>query len=86
VTFTLTLPESTPQPGDENGDGKVDAADYVAWLKMDGSTSGYAAWRSHFGEVGGGVAFAASAHAVPEPAGALLLLIGAIPGIWKRLR
>jgi hypothetical protein len=81
VTFTLTLPESTPQPGDENGDGKVDAADYVAWLKMDGSPGGYSAWRTHFGETGGtGSALSApsNAVAVPEPAGALLLLLAAV--------
>ena len=37
-------------PGDFNGDGIVDAADYVIWRKNDGSQVGYDMWRSHFGQ------------------------------------
>jgi len=40
-------------PGDHNGDGTVDAADYVAWRKTDGLPPGYDAWRTHFGEPAG---------------------------------
>jgi hypothetical protein len=72
--------EAHEMPGDENGDGKVDAADYVAWLKMDASPAGYPEWRTHFGEAGGvGAALSAASNAVavPEPAGALLLLLAA---------
>ena len=54
-------------PGDFNGDGRVDAADYVKWRKSDGSPFGYNTWRTHFGTAGGaGSGFAASS--VPEPA------------------
>jgi hypothetical protein len=36
-------------PGDFNDDGRVDAADYVAWRKTDGTQLGYNTWRTHFG-------------------------------------
>ena len=35
--------------GDYNGDGKVDAADYVVWRKTDDATAGYSDWRTNFG-------------------------------------
>jgi hypothetical protein len=54
------------QPGDHNGDGKVDAADYVAWRKTPGAfggdPGGYNTWRENFGEGGAG-----GGNAVPEP-------------------
>src|SRR5262249_23510179 len=37
--------------GDFNGDGVVDAADYVLWRKANGTQDGYNSWRTHFGEV-----------------------------------
>jgi hypothetical protein len=36
-------------PGDYNQDGTVDAADYVAWRKDDGTKAGYDTWRANFG-------------------------------------
>jgi hypothetical protein len=73
--------------GDFNDDGKVDAADYVIWrmnetannpLPNDDGLATQAErfdlWRANFGEMempGGG-----SGGAVPEPAAALLLMIG----------
>jgi formylglycine-generating enzyme len=52
-------------PGDFNGDGKVDAADYVVWREYDGNdTTSYATWRANFGNPAGG---AAVVTAVPEP-------------------
>jgi len=39
---------------DHNSDGAVNAADYPAWRKMDGSVGGYNAWFSDFGVSGGG--------------------------------
>jgi len=63
--------ESAPGPtGDYNGDGKVDAADYVVWRKTDGTPAGYNAWRANFGQtVGAGSLVPADmgVHAVPEP-------------------
>jgi hypothetical protein len=62
--------------GDYNGDGKVDAADYVVWRKNPaahgGDPGGYNAWRINFGATSGGVG-ALSAYAVPETAGAALM-------------
>lgn len=37
-------------PGDYNGDGTVDAADYVVW-RRDGSVLGYNTWRANFGRL-----------------------------------
>jgi hypothetical protein len=75
--------------GDYNGDGAVDAADYVVWRKHLGSASvlyndntpgmvtqeDYTEWREHFGDVASGVVTAATNRiAVPEPGGVILLL------------
>ena len=43
----IFVPEYT---GDFNGDLKIDAADYVAWRKTDGTPQGYDTWRTRFGE------------------------------------
>jgi hypothetical protein len=57
---------SPGQPGDYNEDGKVDAADYVAWRKLPGlfggDPAGYNTWRENFGEGSAG-----GAAGVPEP-------------------
>jgi hypothetical protein len=69
---------TTVIPGDYNFDGTVDAADYVMWRKTDGTQMGYDIWRAHFGrKVGGGPT---SNTTVPEPAAALLLVLGAAVG------
>src|SRR5207253_11491905 len=36
-------------PGDFNGDGRVDAADYVVWRKANGPAANYDLWRTNFG-------------------------------------
>jgi hypothetical protein len=56
--------------GDLNGDGKVDAADYVFWRKT--ISGDYATWRLNFGRTV--VASGAAAAAVPEPASFVLLV------------
>jgi hypothetical protein len=61
--------------GDHNKDGKVDAADYVAWRKDPdafGGDLGYSMWVQHFGEPAGG-----GAAGVPEPATLLVLVVAA---------
>jgi glucose/arabinose dehydrogenase len=65
--------------GDFNGDGRVDAADYVVWRKGLGTIftlTDYDLWRSNFGRIvgtpGGG---ASGRSAVPEPAAATLLVV-----------
>lgn len=77
-------------PGDYNGDGIVDAADYVGWRDTLGSTTTLAAdgngnneidagdydvWRANFGRTAGSGA-SESNSAVPEPTSALALLAG----------
>jgi hypothetical protein len=56
-----------PVDPDHNGDGIVDAADYVAWKKspgdFGGDPAGYDAWQDHFAEAAPG-----AGGAVPEPA------------------
>lgn len=75
-------------PGDYNGDGVVDVADYTVWRDSLGSGFGvfaadgdgdgfvtiddYAVWRNHFGEGAPGAAAAA-----PEPGAAALILAAA---------
>ncbi len=41
--------------GDYNGDGKVDAADYVKWRDSIGTQAAYDVWRANFGASGGGL-------------------------------
>jgi autotransporter-associated beta strand protein len=71
-------------PGDYNGDGKVDAADYVLWRKSPGSfggdPAGYNTWRTNFGSGSPGSGSGLSAAAVPEP-GSLSLVIFAISSV-----
>jgi hypothetical protein len=62
--------------GDFNGDGTVDAADYVVWRKTDGTPEGYDAWRANFGQTAG--SGSSSSPAVPEPATAVLLILAAL--------
>ena len=38
---------------DFNGDGKVDASDYLVWRHNNGSTADYALWRTKFGQATG---------------------------------
>jgi hypothetical protein len=71
--------------GDFNGDGAVNAADYVVWRKTDGSQAGYDEWRTNFGRTSGSGSALGSA-AVPEPS-ALLLAAAAVLGLgWVRRR
>jgi hypothetical protein len=70
-------------PGDYNDDGKVDAADYVVWRKTGGPPSDYTTWRTNFGQPGGGGSVW-NAN-VPEPAGALLFMLGAAIGSGRTL-
>lgn len=66
-------------PGDLNGDGLVNAADYVFWRdQMSDDITGYNNWRNDFGgSAGSGSAVNA---AVPEPS-SLVILISAVVGL-----
>ena len=63
-------------PGDFDDDGDVDGNDFLVWQQGFGDefdAGDLTEWQSHFGE-GGNVTAAASA--VPEPAAAMLMLLG----------
>jgi hypothetical protein len=60
--------------GDYNSDGLINAADYVAWRKLQsqfGAEPGYQAWKQQFGQSSPG-----AGGAVPEPTSAILLILG----------
>jgi hypothetical protein len=57
MKFTLAegLEEAGPLTGDYNGDGSVDAGDYVVWRKSNiNGEQGFQDWRTNFGSTGGG--------------------------------
>jgi hypothetical protein len=81
--------------GDFNGDGAVDAADYVMWRKIDGSPAAYVLWRANFGRMVGAASRAAPGQlgpprlggptaALPEPAGILMVLAALVAGDYCR--
>ncbi|MEX0643202.1 MAG: autotransporter-associated beta strand repeat-containing protein [Pirellulales bacterium] len=75
-------------PGDFNGDGFVDAADYVTWRKTLGDTTNYNKWRTNFGGGSGSSAafpeLADGTAAVPEPATLALLAMASLVFLGRR--
>jgi len=77
-------------PGDFNLDGKVDAADYVAWRKgilVASTPANYNLWRANFGAHTGSGSLEGAG--VPEPACGVMLVaaVGCLPmGRSRRLR
>jgi len=73
--------------GDYNGNGIVDAADFVEWRKGLGTTytqNDYTVWRANFGRTAGSGAGAGAAPVsavVPEPSSVVGLLVCAVVGI-----
>lgn len=85
--------------GDYNGNGVVDAADYVVWRKNLGSgtsllnddTPGvgqddYTRWRTHFGQIAGSGLAAGVPVVVPEPAAALGMFVVGVFVMGSRRR
>jgi hypothetical protein len=88
----VLVPTLAPQglAGDYNDNGTVDAADYVLWRNNVGTanplendpiggtigTAHYDQWRANFGKSAGSGSALAQLVAVPEPAGAILLVLG----------
>jgi hypothetical protein len=63
-------------PGDFNDDGIVDAADYAAWRKSDGTSTGFITWRANFGRQSSGSgseSVIGDSSAIPEPRSILLI-------------
>jgi hypothetical protein len=85
-------------PGDYNNNGVVDASDYVVWRNNQGSTNvlandpiggtigvaQYNQWRTHLGQTAGSGSATSRNAIVPEPASALLLLIGMLAMCSRR--
>jgi hypothetical protein len=82
LAFEIETPSPGPA-GDFNGDGRVDAADYVVWRKTNGSPAGYNDWRTNFGRTSGSAA-GQVAGAVPEPTAVALAAIGLLFVATKR--
>lgn len=69
-------------PGDYNGDGMVDAADYTVWRDggaPDSGIGGYNLWVSNYGSSN-------SAVSVPEPTSLLLCVLGVCLGAGRKSR
>ncbi len=80
ITFLGTV-SRIDQSGDFDGNGAVDAADYVAWREGLGSVNtqaDYNGWRTHFGQTVGTGSRASANEAVPEPSVMLLATLGGV--------
>jgi hypothetical protein len=87
--LSLALQFAPLLPGDFNYDDSVDAADYVVWRTNPGgiyTPNDYTIWRAHFGQTASSGSGSSAGAAIPEPASALLTLIGAAVGWWRRRR
>jgi CRISPR-associated Cas5-like protein len=69
--------------GDFNGDGAVNAADYVVWCKI-GLRFGFEAWRANFGVPGTGSGTAMS-EPLPEPSAIALAVCAIFTGFTEVL-
>ena len=63
---TIDWAVTAPLPGDYNGSGVVDAADYTVWRDSGGSQGAYNIWKANFGNSFSPGGFAAGVVAAPE--------------------
>jgi hypothetical protein len=78
TSVLLTIVDSA-LGGDYNGDGTVDAADYVVWRKNDGTQAGYEEWSANFGlALSGDGSGDSNVARVPEPSGVVILLAAVV--------
>ena len=87
TTGEVTLAALPALPGDYNGNGVVDAADYTVWRDTLGDLPSYNFWKSHFGQTAGSPAAPNwPTRAVPEPASLALCVssLGAISSFVVR--
>ncbi len=77
--------DATSLAGDFNGDGVVDAADYVLWRKggaVPNTPQNYALWRTNFDMAGG--AGSVASGAIPEPACIGLMICAILCSVARR--
>jgi hypothetical protein len=68
----VLLTVGAPLQGDFNGNGVVDAADYVVWRNTGGTPAAYNLWRANFGKTMG----SGSVMSQPVPEASTLALVG----------
>ncbi|HEX3601272.1 MAG TPA: glycoside hydrolase family 16 protein [Lacipirellulaceae bacterium] len=100
ASLVSLTPQVVAVPGDYNGNGVVDAADYVVWRANVGQSTlanrgtgitglvgaaDYNFWRSHFGSTSGSGSALGSA-AIPEPCSWMMAMFGVAFVIAKRRR
>lgn len=73
VRLENILPIGTP--GDFDGDGDVDGADFLEWQRTDGTPGGLANWQGNYPPP---LSAVSSVTAVPEPASVALTALGAL--------
>lgn len=100
-SVTLQAIGGSAVPGDYNGDGTVNAADYTVWRDTRNSTTNPAAdgdgsgtvntadynyWKARFGNSGSGSGSNLSSGAVPEPGSVVLALVAGLALVGVRRR
>jgi hypothetical protein len=66
-------------PGDFNGNGIVDTADYALWRNGPNPTqANYTLWRSNYGRMMGSPPSSSSGTSVPEPTGVSLMFVSGL--------
>lgn len=85
TTGVISVAGTSTVPGDFNGNGFADAADYIMLRRNPGSTpEQYAAWRGNFGNFSGAGVGGIAGSTVPEPAAGLICTMLAIATICRR--